>query len=161
METDIRDIKGQVPVPFDWWWLWVLLAIAAVAVLVWWWLRTRRKPATTDGPVSLPLPFEVALAALQRLREENPPVEIFYTRLSHIVRSYLEDRFGLRAPERTTEEFLYEVSQDGTLQPAHKDLLGAFLQEADLVKFARLRPSATDTDRAYGAAERFVRETGS
>jgi len=157
---DIHDIKGLMPVPPSWWWLWALLALIAVVVFVWW-LRSRRKPATTAGPASLPSPVEVALAALQRLREENPPVEVFYTRLSHIVRRYLEDRFGLRAPERTTEEFLYEVSQDGTLRPGHKELLGAFLQEADLVKFARLRPSATDTDRAYGAAEKFVRETES
>ena len=86
----------------------------------------------------------MAIRALQRLREENPPVEEFYTRLSDIVRRYLEGQLGLRAPERTTEEFLYEVSRDHALSAEHKELLGAFLQESDLVKFARFRPGADD-----------------
>jgi hypothetical protein len=75
------------------------------------------------------------------------------------VRRYLEGQFGLRAPERTTEEFLYEVSGDGSLSPQHKELLGRFLQESDLVKFARHRPGKDDMDRVFGAAEEFVQET--
>src|SRR5262249_39306634 len=105
-----------------------------------------------------PTPLESALVALQRLREDNPPVEEFYTRLSDIVRQYLERQLGLHAPERTTEEFLYEVSQGTRLVQEHKDLLGAFLVEADLVKFARFRPEQADCLRAFAAAEKFVRE---
>ena len=86
-------------------------------------------------------------------------MEEFYTRLSDIVRHYLEGRFYLRAPERTTEEFLYEVSQDNALAQEHKDLLGAFLQESDLVKFARHHPEQSDMQRALEAAEKFVRDT--
>jgi hypothetical protein len=154
METDIRDIKGLVPVPYDWWWLWLLLLAAAVAVVVIW-LWKRRKPAATGETPVPPSAFEVALAALQRLRQDNPPVEEFYTRLSDIVRRYIEGQFGLRAPERTTEEFLEEA----TLPPASMTLLGAFLQESDLVKFARFRPGEEDKGRAFDAAEKFVRET--
>ena len=154
---DIRDIKGFVPVPHSLWWLWALLAVVVIVVVALWW-RSRRKPANVSTPVVQLSPLEIALAALQRLREDNPAVEVFYTRLSDIVRHYLEDQFRLRAPERTTEEFLYEVSRDGVLSAEHKDLLGAFLQESDLVKFARHRPGREDMDRAFGAAEKFVRE---
>jgi len=158
--NDIRDIKGLVPVPHEWWWLWLLLALAAaVAVAAWLWKR--RKPAEHTPAVPPPTPYETAVRALQRLREENPPIEQFYTWLSDIVRQYLEGRFHLRAPERTTEEFLFEASQNGALTPAHKELLAAFLQESDLVKFARHRPQATDQQRAFSAAERFVEETRS
>jgi predicted TIM-barrel fold metal-dependent hydrolase len=76
------------------------------------------------------------------------------------VRRYLEGQLGLRAPERTTEEFLYETSRDHALSAEHRELLAAFLQESDLVKFARLRPGEQDKQRAWAAAERFVRETG-
>lgn len=158
--VDIRDIKGLVPVPHEWWWLWVAVAVMAIAaVAVWLWKR--RKPTAATETAAPPSAFEVALAALQRLRNDNPPVEEFYTRLSDIVRRYLEDQFGLRAPERTTEEFLYEVSSDGTLLPKHKELLGMFLKEADLVKFARFRPGSDDMQRAFAAAEEFVRESQS
>jgi hypothetical protein len=148
---DIRDIKGLVPVPHSWWWLLAIVAFGAIA----WWLWRRKRPAVaTETPVPLSA-FEIALAALQRLREENPPVEQFYTRLSDIIRHYIESQFGLRAPERTTEEFLAE----STLPGASMALLSTFLQESDLVKFARLRPGRDDMERAFDAAEKFVRET--
>lgn len=156
--TDIHDIKGLVPLPPGWWWLGVFLVVVIGAIAFWLWKR--RKTAAAPQAVATPLSaYEVAVRALQRLRDENPPVEMFYTRLSDIVRRYLEDQFSLRAPEQTTEEFLYEVSRDNALTQAHKDLLGAFLQESDLVKFARFRPGEDDKKRAFDAAERFVRET--
>ena len=156
---DIRDIKGLVPVPHDWWWLWCLLAVL-VLVTVAVWLRKRRKATTSQSAFVAPLsPYDVAMRALHRLGEENPEVEEFYTRLSDIVRRYLEGQLGLRAPERTTEEFLYETSRNHTLSSEHKELLSAFLEESDLVKFARFRPGDEDKRRAFVAAEKFVHET--
>jgi hypothetical protein len=152
---DIHDIKGFVPLPHNWWWLLVLVGAAALA----YWLWKRRRPTDAANTPPTPTPYELAIRALRQLREENPPVEEFYTRLSDIVRHYLEGRFHLRAPERTTEEFLYEVSQDNTLAQEHKDLLGAFLQESDLVKFARHHPEESDMQRALAAAEKFVSDT--
>ncbi|HVM62037.1 MAG TPA: hypothetical protein VMV72_14340 [Verrucomicrobiae bacterium] len=154
---DIHDIKGLVPVPYGWWWLWLLLAFAVAAVALW--LSKRKGPGAPAVVVPPPTPYEVAIRELRRLREENPPVEEFYTRLSDIVRQYLEGQMGLRAPERTTEEFLYEVSRDHSLSAEHRELLGAFLQEADLVKFARHQPGAEDRQRALAAAEKFVEDT--
>lgn len=154
---DIRDIKGLVPLPHGWWWVWLVLALVAVAVA--WWLR-KRQPSVVSPFVALPpTPYEVAIRELRRLREENPPVEEFYTRLSDIVRQYLEGQMGLRAPERTTEEFLFEVSRDRSLSPEHRESLGAFLQEADLVKFARFQPGTEDMKRALDAAEKFVHDS--
>jgi len=155
---DIRDIKGLVPLPHGWWWLGLLLAVLIVGAVAFW-LWKRRKPITAAETVAPLSAYEIALRALEKLQGENPPVEAFYTRLSDIVRRYLEGGFGLRAPERTTEEFLYEMSRDSVLTPEHKQLLGAFLQEADLVKFARFRPGEEDKGRTFAAAEKFVRDT--
>ncbi|MEI6084476.1 MAG: DUF4381 family protein [Verrucomicrobiota bacterium] len=154
MEIDIRDIKGLVPVPYPWW-VWALLAFIIVAIAIIVWVIRRKKPTETGGtPIPPPTPYEVALAALEKLRVENPPVEEFYTRLSNIIRQYIESRFGLHAPEQTTEEFLAEA----TLPAASMALLRVFLQEADLVKFARHRPAQEDRERAFAAAAGFVRE---
>jgi len=155
---DIHDIKGLVPLPHNLWWLWAPLVIAVVAVVVFW-LWHRRRPGARVAVIPPPSAYEVAIRSLQQLREADLPVEEFYTRLSDIVRHYLEGQLGLRAPERTTEEFLYEASRDRTLSTEHRELLGAFLQESDLVKFARFRPGADDRERAFAAAERFVHET--
>jgi hypothetical protein len=152
--NDIRNIKGMVPVPHEWWWVWVLLAVVAAGVLAIW-LWKRRKTTTATEMVAPPSPFEVAMAALQQLRTQSLPVEAFYTQLSNIVRQYIEGRFGLKAPERTTEEFLAEAA----LPEQHMKLLRPFLEECDLVKFAKFTPGESDRLRAFGAAEKFVSET--
>lgn len=157
MESDIRDIKGLMPVPLEGW-VWLLLAFVVVAggLIVWViWRHRRAGVVNKPGAPSLS-PAEVALNALQQLRQEALPVEVFYTRLSNIVRYFIEDQFGLRAPERTTEEFLAEA----TLPAQSLELLRAFLQEADLVKFARHRPGQEDRERAFAAAESFIRGGG-
>lgn len=160
---DIRDIKGLVPLPHSWWWLWAIGALALAAALAFW-LWKRRRPTTPPNAFGAPLSaYEVAIQALRQLLDENligrGEVDAFYTRLSDIVRHYLEGRFDLRAPERTTEEFLYEVSRDSALTPEHQALLSLFLQEADLVKFARFRPGLVDMKRVFDAAEEFVQDT--
>lgn len=166
METagDIRDIKGLVPLPTDWW-VWALVALVAmtlVAVALYFLLRKKSSAPPSKAGIQLTA-YDIAVQALQRLAEEDligrGEADRFYTRLSDIVRHYLEGHFQLHAPERTTEEFLYEVSQNSSLSQEHKGLLGAFLQECDLVKFARLRPSSADMKRALDAAERFVHDT--
>ncbi|HEY6000135.1 MAG TPA: hypothetical protein VI078_12675, partial [bacterium] len=107
-------------------------------------------------------PHEAALRALAALRARaagGPDAEVWYRELSDVVRRYLEDRFALRAPERTTEELIREAAVSGQLKPAHQELVRLFLAHCDLVKFARHRPSSEDASRALAAAERLVRET--
>lgn len=161
--SDIRDIKPPAPVPVDWRpyllaagvvVLAVLLAVALYVVLN----RPRRQRVIPPRP-----PHEIALEALVRLRARNlvqaGEFEAYYVGLSAIVRRYLEDGFGVRAPEMTTEEFLAAATDDARLLPAHRRLLGEFLSQADLVKFARAVPTLRDSEAAYDAARRFVEDT--
>lgn len=151
--ADIRDIKGLVPVPLAWGWIALIVVVLVLVGVIVWWSRRKKPVATGETPVQR-TPAELALAALATLKEQNLPVEVFYTRVSDIIRQFIEGQFGLHAPERTTEEFLVEAK----LPAESMTLLGAFLQECDLVKFARHRPGKEDRERAFGAAEKFVRE---
>jgi len=161
--TDIRDIKPPEEVPFDW----RPYGIAAAAVLLvgllgaaFFYLlnRPRRQRIIPPRPA-----HEVALAALNRLRArhliEEGKFQDYYVELSAIIRRYLEDRFNLRAPEMTTEEFLSTAASEPRLAALQRRLLGEFLSQADLVKFARHLPSLKDSEGAYDAARRFVEET--
>jgi hypothetical protein len=76
-----------------------------------------------------------------------------------IVRRYLEDRFALRAPELTTEEFLSEARRAADLTPAHRDQLTSFLEGCDRVKFAGYRPDADESLATLRAARAFVEDT--
>ena len=143
-----------------------LLVLAAAAAIA----AVRRRRGRRRGAVSRPSPppppaspHETALKALAALRGRMPAapdaMEPFYRELSAVVRRYLEERFGLRAPERTTEEFIREATDSGAIAPAQRERLQEFLEQCDLVKFARHRPATGDAAAALEAAERFVRDT--
>jgi hypothetical protein len=162
--SDLRDVKPPHPIPVDWRpYYWIGGGLAALLVLLALAGRLLGRPRRAAPAAPPPPPDVVALAALEALRGralvERGAFKDFYSALSDIVRRYLEDRFQVRAPEMTTEEFLLSTARDGRLAPAHRRLLGEFLTESDLVKFARHIPAVADTDRAFAAARRFVEET--
>lgn len=157
--SDIRDIVPPVPIPSVWDWLGWGLAVAAAAATAWWlwrlWLRrSTRLPVIPEVPPHRRARqrLEAALALLDRPKE-------FCIAVSDALRFYLEERFELRAPERTTEEFLAELQRSDALLPDQKQGLGEFLQRCDLVKFARYEPGRSELLELHGVALRLVEET--
>ncbi len=162
-DWESQDIRGLKPPVARARWLWWLLAVSGVALLgagLWWW-RAHRATAASGPPPKRP--HEIALEALEALRQQGWPTqgwhEAYYLTLSGIVRRYVEGRFGLRAPEMTTEEFLQAASQSGGLVLEQRQLLQDFLGHCDLVKFARYQPSTQEAGEAFQAALRLVQET--
>ncbi len=162
LKLDIKEIKGPLgrrPVlvlAFI-----TLLAAAAAAFGISYWKRRRRGLAGVAVP---PTPaHEIALQKIKELLAKDyisrGLEQQFYYELSLIVREYLEDRFGIRAPEMTTEEFLEHLRVGSALVPAHKELLKDFLTHCDLVKFARYEPGRPEIDAAVASARRLIEET--
>src|ERR1035441_2340421 len=79
--------------------------------------------------------------------------------VSDTVRWYLEERFDFHAPDRTTEEFLYELQGSNLLTPDQKVSLSQFLQCCDMVKFARYQPDQPELHGLHDSALRLVEET--
>jgi hypothetical protein len=106
--------------------------------------------------------FEVAMDRLAALEASGLPdgerADPWYVELSGIVRSYLEDRFAIRAPELTTEEFLREAGRSLEVS-GQRELLGRFLERCDRVKFAAYRPGDAESREAIASARRFLEET--
>jgi hypothetical protein len=107
--------------------------------------------------------YDVARVELEALlygpRPDAGGMDAFFVKLSGIVRRYLEGRFGLLAPEFTTEEFLEALSASPELVRSQRELLRGFLQRADLVKFAHHVPDDAALQDSIDAAERFLEET--
>jgi hypothetical protein len=156
---DIRGIKAPVEIAGAWAWLgWALAAAALTAMAAWLWRRRRRKKE--DSPLEAAVPPHDR--ALQRLAEALGLIEQprpFCILVSDTIRLYLEERFDLRAPERTTEEFLDELQASALLTLDQKQTLGEFLGRCDLVKFARYEPRRPELEALYQAAVRLVEET--
>ncbi|HUW18199.1 MAG TPA: hypothetical protein VMW16_02760 [Sedimentisphaerales bacterium] len=164
-ELVIADIENVVEMPEEasLRWLWAAGGAAVVAVIgVWFYLRRRRierlvrifKPA-----------HEVAYARLRALVKDDlikaGRVKEFYERISNILRHYIEHRFDLRAPERTTEEFLSELQGTDVLGASDKERLGEFLKHCDLVKFAKYSPAAEQIQRTFDLVKDFIEKTRS
>jgi 2Fe-2S ferredoxin len=154
-------IRGPVDIGGRPWWWW---AIAAAAVVVGgvavWKLLSRRAP---DAPEPELPAGEWAMLELARLEQERLPergeVEGFFVRLSDVVRAYVERRFAIAAPDRTTQEFLREAAHHPDLAGEHERTIGAFLRSADMVKFAAARPGTDTCDNALAAMRGFVERT--
>jgi hypothetical protein len=157
--NDIRSIKAPVAIPNPWLWLWWTMGLLMAAALVWWIWRRRRRQGASPKPEVVVSPHERARAklmeALALLQQPRP----FCILVSDTIRVYLEERFTLRAPERTTEEFLEELQSSALLTYEQKRALGEFLMGCDLVKFARYEPGQHELQAIYDAAIRLVDET--
>lgn len=156
--NDIRPIKPPVEI-FDPWraaaWSGAILVLIAAAVLLWLWLR-KRQQLREDEPVPPHVRARDRLnAALGLVHEPRP----FCIAVSDAIRLYLEERFQLRAPERTTEEFLSDLQHTSDLSEAQKQWLAEFLERCDLVKFARLEPNEAALRELHESALRLVHET--
>ncbi len=162
--ADIEDVV-DVPRPPINWKLWIALSIVlwtTVGALVVAMLRQRGPMA--EMRVYKPA-HEVAYARLQALVAEDlvsaGHIKEFYQRINAILRHYIEDRFNLRAPERTTEEFLFELHQTDHLNDEHKARLGEFLEHCDLVKFAKHQPGEAEIQRTFDLVKQFIEATRS
>ena len=131
-------------------------AILAVVLVV----GAMRRRALREARVSA---YEDAVRRLQALEARGAPDERttdgWYVELSSIVRRYLEGRYGVRAPELTTEEFLQEARRAAGLAAEHRELLTAFLERCDRVKFAGYRPDPEESMASLHAARAFVEDT--
>ena len=107
--------------------------------------------------------YDVAKTRLSLLMARPRPgpdaIDAFFVELSAIVRLYLEDRFDLRSPELTTEEFLEVASGRPDLNDSHRGFLREFLRSADMVKFARFIPGSEEIESALAAASSFLDQT--
>jgi hypothetical protein len=164
-DMKLNDIKPPVPYPTDYRkWLLIgggLLLFAAAGVMTWIYLKRRRK--MVDAKAVMLTPHEIAYRELDELAAENlierGQIKLYYQRLSGILRRYIENRFGLRAPEQTTEEFLAGLDMDKGFPDSYRPLLRTFLRHCDLVKFAEFRPGLDESLRAFESCRDFIRGT--
>lgn len=162
-----RDIKGIMRVPSTWldyiWYIVGAILFLIIAGYIIWYFRKNRKVAApaTFSKVQETLQ-EKALRYLDELEREQlwqqEKIKGYYTRLTDILRQYIEERFRMPAMELTTDELL----QAGRVNPEiqrHLDVLSQVLYTADMAKFARAQPAIQEHITAMDNARRFVKDT--
>jgi hypothetical protein len=166
-----RDIKDIHTLPFSIaYWLRehvVLVAsgvtvLALIAALLYLLLRRKkepRAPAVKDPMIPL---HERALSAMRALEQERiwqqGDHKTYHSRLTDILRGYIEERFAVPALESTTDELIKEL-RVSSLSADKRDQLENMLRLADLVKFAKSIPSPQENEQMMSGAVRFVEST--
>lgn len=144
-------------------WLWIVIALVIIIGGVCAYLLLTKKVKIKLVPQKKPEPpYDVAVAKLEQLRAEHlcetGYQKEYYTRLSDILREYLDRRFGINAMEMTSTQIRHALnnSRDEILS---KELVEHVLEMADFVKFAKARPQGDDNIKVFDYARKFVEDT--
>jgi len=156
--SDIRDVKPPVVIgaQMPMWFLFVAGGAALALVGLIWYLYWRRNRPEADLPPP-PMDWLVELDKVRRLgllEQEN--YRQYYSLLSDVLRRCLEAKTPVHAVERTT----YEIGRDLRNQMVDDQLVmnvERFLNEADMVKFAKFAPHVSVANEAIDQVREVVR----
>lgn len=161
IRDDIRDIKALEKTPSHFLAMLVGTALAVIAVALGVFLYRRRKPKALD--IERSPPHEEALKRLDELVLPNGSDAIalkrYYFSLSEIIRSYVEDRYGFRATDMTSEEIIRSLRSNFSFPEAQKPTFIEFLKETDIVKFTDFYPANEAITTAKERVRNFVFQT--
>lgn len=142
-------------------WILALIVVLAAGGYIYYLVSRRKNPFAPAAPKPVP-PYEKAVAELNALHGEHlcqqGREKEFYTRLTDILRQYLQGRFGINAMEMTSTQIraTLEANEQTRMSKSYMD---SVLEMADFVKFAKMRPLPDDNERAFASAINFVEET--
>lgn len=166
------DIKPLIQVEQNNGNLWKTLLLSFLALLVAgglvYWFFLRKKPMTDEERETLLPPYDRALLELKRLESSKYLIrdeyKKYYSELTEIVRSYLEEDAHVSALESTTAELISELEMlkdSGELQLDDETIaqFQKILQTADLVKFARSKPPTSLAEQDRKTVEEIVVKT--
>jgi hypothetical protein len=145
-------------------WLIIALIAAALAWGVILLFRRFKKNKSVDEPVRSPDPAHIiAFRELEKLKEDQVwqkgELKHYYTRLTEILRQYLENRYGVCSLEMTTSETLEALVKTGFRKDESYTLIKTILNGSDLVKFAKYKPDPVENEEHFDNSWKFVENT--
>ncbi len=171
-ETRVADIKLPIDTPLtikeffkEYFPYFIIIIIAFIAGFLILWLLKNRKKTVVDTVVDIPKEeaHVVALRDLDNLSEkkywQKGQLKAYYSELSEILRRYLELRFGVMALESSTTDISQILKTRKIIDKELQTLLLEFLETADLVKFAKFEPLASEHIKYIEQAYDFVLKT--
>jgi Domain of unknown function (DUF4381) len=159
-EEDIRGPRGLIEIPQAAksqlnLWLGVAAVVLGLVIIGYCWWKFRRRSAG-ESPLALALAELSLLAASQ----SDLPAEAFANRAAQTIRQFLAAQFGIAAPQRTSEEFLTNLSNSQHSPIAGEtESLRRFMLSCDLAKFAGTQLNIGQRDEILQTARSFMERT--
>jgi hypothetical protein len=152
LKQKMYDIKNIIPVKSDFgnWWIYLLILLG-LAVIGYFFYRFVKKKKTEEKPVVIEFksPIEKATSLLQQLEKkelwQKGEIKNYYSELTDIARNYIEEEIQIPAMESTTSELILGLRNAAKqkklkLSAETVENLEKVLKQADLVKFAKVKP---------------------
>ena len=147
------DIKNIIPVSKnnEGWWKKYFITISFIAIIFLLWILYKNSNFFNSKEIKITPPIEKAIQALQHLDFEKlnsqSDYKLYYSKLTEIVKAYLEEDVKMDAVESTTNELIEKLKllkDAGQLDISEETLKNfrSVLSTADLVKFAKSNPGS-------------------
>jgi len=164
-----KDIKAPIQAPFSILELlpyigYGLLALIVIGTILYYVIKNRKKKnmVVVEQPKVIVPPHVKALEELEKLGLkklwQEGKIKEYYTRITDIIRTYIEERYTIGALEMTTDEIMLALKRRA-INESMKEKLRAILVLSDLVKFAKENPLPTDHEFCFNSSVDFVNET--
>jgi hypothetical protein len=144
------------------WWYWVVIGLAVVAIGMGLYILYRKNGSIIIKRKPVIPPYELAIQQLNELRTQKlaelGQEKEYYTRLTDILRQYLDGRFGINAMEMSSTQILYSIKHNDETKMSTEQIQ-QILEIADFVKFAKVRPLPDDNIKTFNSALDFVEAT--
>ena len=161
-QDTLKDLKPQAEIEADYKpFLFFLAALASAAYLVYRLVQyfKRRKRAPIPMPERVRSAEEIAREAIERLLGrklvEQGHLKQFYLELSEIIKRFLGSKLGVHSLERTTEEFTRDL-RAVSVPSAEYRMIREFLEDCDLVKFAKYRPGTEEVEQIIARSRAMI-----
>jgi uncharacterized protein YpmB len=165
-EGDIADVKYPLTIPLDWKFILLIVLIILIILSVAFYFYKRYQKRKSELPVKkeiIRIPAHVrALTALDNLATEKlwqkGLIKDYHSKITGIIRGYFEERFKLPALELTTSEQMQQLMRARDAKVI-LDTTNEFLNNADLVKFAKFVPLDSVNEEMMKQARKIVENT--
>jgi hypothetical protein len=165
----ITDIKKPMEAPLLFkevlpWILYGLLIAGIISLGIYFYFKFARKEPIFKAKEKPKEPAHTkALRELDELKEQKlwqrGLIKEYYSAITDILRTYIEDRFGIPAMEQTTDEILEAFRYRFEIDKEMKSELANLLMRADFVKFAKATTEANENEASIEFAFHFVIKT--
>ena len=163
IDVEGKDASGKKSTKGNYWWLLPILLI--LGALSYYFYRKRKEVKSLAKKLS---PYEQALNQWKKLDNEKlwlkDKTDVHYLELSLLLKNFIENELHLSAKEKISSELLQDLKkyrfEDGSY--IHPDLLqrmAVMLKRADLAKYAKSQPDATEIDLDMQTIKDFIDST--
>ena len=167
-KADFKDIKPPIEAPITFSeiapWLFGGIGFLALLALVTWFIirKIQNKPLLSISRPNEPSDV-MALRLLNNLKQEklwqNKQVKLYHSKLTEILRTYIDQSLQINALEQTSEETLQDIAKHTDISADDQNKIRMIFTVADLTKFAKFTPSDTENEESMKLGEAFILNT--